>query len=33
MGYLNNDSINVSAVLTKYGRLKLSRGQGLGITK
>ena len=33
MGYINNDAITVSAVLTKYGRLKLSQGQGLGITK
>ena len=33
MGYINNDAVTVSAVLTKYGRLKLSRGQGLGITK
>jgi hypothetical protein len=33
MGYINNDAITVSAVLTKYGRLKLSRGQGLGISK
>ena len=33
MGYLNNDSVIVDAILTKYGRRKLAQGQSLGITK
>lgn len=31
MGYLNNDSITVDAILTKHGRYKLSLGGGLDI--
>ena len=33
MGYLNNDSVTVDAILTKHGRRKLAHGQGLGIIK
>ena len=33
MGILNNSSITVDAILTKYGRKKLAQGQALGITK
>ena len=33
MGYLNGNTITVDAILTKHGRLKLSQGQSLGITK
>ena len=33
MGYLNNDTITVDAILTKHGRRLLSQGLGLGITK
>jgi hypothetical protein len=33
MGYLDNSSITVDAILTKHGRLKLAQGQGLGIIK
>ena len=33
MGYLNNDSVTVDAILTKHGRRKLANGQGLGIMK
>ena len=33
MGYLNNDTIVVDAILTKRGRHLLSLGQGLNITK
>jgi hypothetical protein len=33
MGYLNNDSVTVDAILTKHGRRKLAHGQGLGIAK
>ena len=33
MGYLNNDSVTVDAILTKHGRRKLANGQGLGIAK
>jgi len=31
MGYLNNDTITVDAILTKHGRYKLSLGGGLDI--
>jgi|TARA_R110000772_G_scaffold135629_1_gene244195 hypothetical protein len=33
MGYLNNTSITVDAILTKKGRQKLASGQSLNITK
>jgi hypothetical protein len=33
MGYLDNTSITVDAILTKKGRQKLASGQDLGITK
>ena len=33
MGILNNSSITVDAILTKYGRKKLAQGQALGISK
>ena len=33
MGYLDNTSITVDAILTKKGRQKLASGQSLGITK
>ena len=33
MGYLNNDTITVDAILTKHGRRLLAHGMGLGITK
>lgn len=33
MGYLDNTSITVDAILTKKGRQKLASGQNLGITK
>ena len=33
MGYLDNDTIVVDAILTKHGRKLLAQGQGLGITK
>ena len=33
MGYLDNTSITVDAILTKKGRQKLASGQQLGITK
>ena len=33
MGYLDNTTITVDAILTKKGRQKLSSGQALGITK
>ena len=33
MGYLDNSTITVDAILTKHGRLKLAEGQGLGISK
>jgi hypothetical protein len=32
MGFLDNDSITVDAILTKYGRKKLANGQPLGVT-
>ena len=32
MGFLDNDTVVVDAVLTKHGRYKLANGQGLGIT-
>ena len=31
MGYLNNSSVTVDAILTKHGRYKLSLGGGLDI--
>ena len=33
MGYLNNSTITVDAILTKKGREKLASGEGLNITK
>ena len=33
MGYLDNSTITVDAILTKHGRWKLSDGQSLGISK
>ena len=33
MGYLNNQTITVDAILTKKGREKLSRGEGLNISQ
>ena len=33
MGYLDNTSITVDAILTKKGRQKLASGQSLNITK
>ena len=33
MGFLDNSSITVDAVLTKLGKEKLAAGQPLGITK
>ena len=33
MGFLNNNTITVDAILTKHGRKKLSEGKALGITK
>ena len=33
MGFLNNDSVTVDAILTKHGRRKLANGIGLGIAK
>ena len=33
MGYLNNTSITIDAILTKKGRQKLASGQSLNITK
>ena len=32
MGYLDNDSVVVDAILTKHGRYKLANGLGLGIS-
>ena len=32
MGYLNNDTTAVDAILTKHGRQKLAEGQDLGIS-
>lgn len=33
MGFLDNSSITIDAVLTKYGKEKLANGQSLGITQ
>jgi hypothetical protein len=33
MGFLDNDSVIVDAILTKHGRRKLAEGQTLGITQ
>ncbi len=33
MGYLDGSTVTVDAILTKHGRLKLSRGDGLNITQ
>ena len=33
MGYLDGSTITVDAIITKYGRIKLARGSGMGISK